>query len=427
MQEDFLHFIWQFQYYEQTNLMTQKEEPLTILEKGTQNTQAGADFSEARIRIGEVLWAGDVEIHLCASDWEKHQHHLDPHYNKVILHVVWIDDQPVYRQDGSTLPTLALRTRVDVSLLHRYQHLQQNKGLIACERHWPTVAPLQKLLMLDKAASHRLERKATAVKVLFKQCEEDWERLTFRLLVQSFGFKVNQDGFELLAQSIPVRSLYKQKDQLLQLEAIFFGQAGFLEEVVDDPYHTQLRQEYQFLRKKYQLEQVVSPPWKFMRLRPANFPTIRLAQLANLFYQQESIFSRFIHFDSYQTLSAFLSVTASSYWQTHYHFQKPFSKKQSGRLGKGSMDSLVVNTIVPLLVFYAKQKDKPQYLDKAVATLEEIKAENNKITRIWEALGLSVKNAFDSQALIEQYNMFCQPQRCLHCTVGAQILSKEAE
>ena len=431
MKEDFLHFLWLFQYFDKTSLQTTQGDPLNIIQVGSPNTSSGADFSLSKLDIGGVDWAGDVEIHLKSSDWNAHQHQRDAAYNNVILHVVWENDIPVLRADGTPMPTLELKTRTNLKWLQQYQMMLSNREVIPCANQFAGVSTIQKLSMMDRALIKRLEDKAFLLRTLLIKNQRDWEETTYQALAKNFGFKVNSEPFLRLSQGLPLKVLLKHHDDIRQLEALLLGQAGLLwgkpqaqSDQGDDGYIQYLQKEHRFLSHKYRLEdtQLAYEHWKFMRLRPANFPTVRLAQFAALIHQYQSLFSLFFNHD-YKTLTKKLQINQSDYWQTHYTVGKTTPKKVPG-LGKGSIENIVINTVVPLLVLYAKEKGQEKYLERATGFLENIKAEENRILRIWEGLGLKVKNAFDSQALIELYNHYCTPKKCLNCSIGVSLIKK---
>lgn len=430
MKEDFLHFLWLFQYFDKQALQTTQRETLQVVQVGARNLEAGADFSLSKLKINGVDWAGDIEIHLKSSDWNAHQHQHNPAYNNVILHVVWVDDAPVQRVDGTLMPTLELKDRTDPQWLYQYEKLLSNKDAIPCASQFADVGTIQKLSMLDKALAKRLEDKAFLLRALLVKNKQDWEETTYQILAKNFGFKVNSEPFLRLSQGLPLKILLKHQDNLKQLEALLLGQAGLLyrdtarnsENQEVGGYITSLRKEHHFLSHKYRLEpeQLAYENWKFMRLRPVNFPTIRLAQFASLIHQHQSLFSLFFNND-YKALTKKLQVSQSAYWQKHYTLTKP-TQKAVPALGKNSIENIIINTVVPLLVLYAKEKKQEAYMERATSFLENIKAENNHILRMWQNLGLKVKTAFDSQALIELYNNYCSPKKCLSCTIGLAII-----
>ena len=422
MNESFLYYIWQFQYFSKENLQTLEGESITIFNTGFLNTNAGPDFNQAKIKIGSIEWVGNVEIHRKASDWMLHKHSRDEAYNNVILHVVWEGDQLITRADGSMLPTLTLKGRVDENLLQRYGKLVNNASSIPCERSLPNINPIKKISMLDNALIQRLQAKAKSVDALLEDTLGDWQETTYRLMAKSFGFKVNADPFLQLAKSIPYKLIQKHQSSLLQIEALLFGQAGMLETKTKDPYVTALFQEYDFLSKKYSLQETRMHPsqWKFLRLRPANFPTLRIAQFASLLHSA-NLFSSVMEAISYSKLVEFFSTAPSHYWKTHYHFAKK-SKGEVAGIGLSSKENIVINTIAPLWMAYGQAKDDQHFIDRAMEILQHIPAENNKITREWSVRGFTVKSAYDSQALIEQYTNFCKKRQCLNCEVGISLL-----
>jgi Protein of unknown function (DUF2851) len=425
MKEHFLHFLWQFQYFDRQDLSTTEGQGIQILKAGFANTNAGPDFMEARLLIDNVEWAGQVEIHIKASDWQAHKHQYDPAYDNVVLHVVWTEDIPIFRKDGTRLPTLVLHGRVDISLIHRYEQLVEGKGFIACQTQFGTSSSISKFAMLDNALMQRLNHKAQLVTDLWTNNNADWEETAYQLLAKNFGFKINSEAFLQLAQRLPLKIIQKHRDNLLQIEALLFGMAGFLNNELpkNDTYFEKLQKEYQFLEAKYQLKgkALHTHQWKFLRLRPANFSTVRLAQLARLLSQQSSLFSLFINSESLAQLITLLQIEQSAYWQQHYHFGKQ-STKPSKTLGRQSAENLVMNTAVPLLVSYAQHKGQHELLDKAIGYLETLPAEKNHITEQWESLGMKVKTAFDSQALLEQHQHFCSNQQCLSCKIGVELV-----
>ncbi len=422
MNESFLHYLWQFQYFEKKNLLTAEGEPISILKTGALNSNSGPDFAEAKININGIEWVGSVEIHIKSSDWYAHHHEMDGTYENVVLHVVWENDKPVSRKDKTLIPTLELKNRVNESILKEYKKLINSPTVIACEKSFPKVDELIKLSMLDKALMQRLETKAIQVEELLKMNKGDWEETTYQLLAKNFGFKVNADPFFQLAKSLPYKIILKQS-ALLPVEALLFGQAGMLETKTKDEYITSLFQEYHLLAQKYSLKESKLNPsqWRFLRLRPANFPTVRMAQFAYLLFSSKNIFSRLISADSYASMQKILSAKQSAYWDTHYRFGKK-AKGMVPDLGESSVQNILINTVAPLLVAYGKQKDEQMFIDRAVELLQQLPAEQNKITRTWGSLGLKVKTAFDSQSLIELYNNFCQKRQCLNCAVGISIL-----
>lgn len=424
MQEDFLYYLWKRQYFDKQALATSQGMPLSILRPGTHNEHAGPDFLEGKVTIDGVTWHGHIEMHLRASDWYTHQHQTDKAYENVVLHVVWEHDRDIQQPDGTILPTLELKDRVDAKLYRQYQRLVQNPIPIPCASQLPQVDTLVHASMLDKALFQRLTHKHNLVYQLLQRNNNDWETTAYQLLAHNFGFKVNSVTFLDLAQRLPLKILAKHTDNLVQLEALLLGHAGLLapEKTIPDDYLVTLQKEYDYLRHKYQLPSTLltAAQWKFFRLRPANFPTIRIAQFAQLIHQSSNLFALLVNTPT-QSLFQQLSIVQSRYWQQHYRWGKEAKASIPG-LGKSSVDNILINTVVPLLVAYGKTKDEQDYTDRAVAILQYLPAEHNKITRYWESAGIKVKHAFDSQALIELFNNFCTPRKCLSCNIGASLL-----
>ena len=433
MNEDLLSFIWRFQYFEASDLRTETGERIQIIRTGYLNTNAGPDFSDARIRIGGVEWVGSIEIHTKSSDWQLHRHSDDHAYESVVLHVVWENDAPIYRPDKTLLPVLALKGLVRLSILERYAALMNAQltyepAGIPCREQFSTINELQKFSMLDRVLLERLDKKASKVLELYHSNQQDWEETAYQWLGQHFGFKLNDPAFLRLTQIIPLRILQKHRNQLIQLEALLFGCGGLIPDKPknDEPeesYITELRREYQFLANKYQLTdlQMNTHEFKFLRLRPAGFPTIRLSQFASLLNTNSTLFSTLVSSQNIKDLHQLFSLKQSDYWIHHFQFGKK-SKSYVPSMGKDAINLLIINAAVPLMVAYSKQRQQPELLDKALNWLSEIPSENNRIIREWETLGMVVKSAADSQSLIEWYNQYCTKKKCLECIVGAALV-----
>lgn len=423
MTESFLHYLWQFQYFDKKGLVTTTGEPITILNQGILNTDAGPDFSQVKIKIGAIDWAGSVEIHIQSSGWYEHKHHEDAAYENVVLHVVWEENKPVQRKDGTRLPTLELKDRADKILQKSYQKLVTNTAVIPCQSVFENVNAVTRHSMIDKAAMIRLEEKSKQVLKLLEANQGDWEETVYQLLALGFGFKVNKDPFLQLAKALPYKLIRKHRTKVEQVEALLFGQAGFLMAKTKDEYLTQLYNEFEFLTKKYNLTQNQLHPsqWKFLRLRPANFPSLRIAQFAALLSIKENIFSTLLEIENYRDLESLFRVQTSPYWKQHYRFSKPVSGAVP-ELGTDSREVLLINTVIPILIAYGQSRDDWSYVDRAVQFLQQIPAEKNKITRTWQQLNCVATNAFETQGLIELYNNFCQRRACLNCTIGSAIL-----
>lgn len=398
---------------------------MQVLRVGMHNTDAGPDFREALLKVGEVEWSGSVEIHLKASDWRRHQHHFDFKYNQVVLHVVWEADEAVRRTDGSLIPAVELKSRIAPAMLQTYEQLRRAPHTIPCAGFWPRVPDITKTMMMGRTLTERLELKGGEVLQLFNQLGHDWEATAYQLLCKGFGFKINQEPFARLAGALPIQVVRKHQTSLFQMEALLFGQAGFLNDPADE-YSASLAKEYAYLSRKYnQKEQAMQRHhWNFLRMRPANFPTVRLAQLAALLTKQKSLFSRIIETDAPKQYDALWQAPVSAYWQKHYTFGAE-SKTTQVQLGKSGAQNLTINVAVPLLAAYAAYTQQLRYLDKAVNLLEKVKEASNKVTRQYEELGWKATSAADNQAALGLYKIYCQPVNCLRCAIGNKIMKQD--
>jgi len=415
MTERLLQFIWQFQYFNKGELQTTAGEEIQIIFPGNFNTNQGPDFNDAKIRIGKTTWAGNVELHLLSSDWKKHNHHEDKNYNNVILHVVWEDDFPDYN-----IPVLNLKNRIAKLLLQKYEELMNTKGFIPCEKTIESVKPIILQSWKERLLAERLIRKSAVVESFLNQNNHHWEETFWWLLARNFGIKINADVFEAMARSIPVNILAKHKNQIHQLEALLMGQANLLGEEFTEDYPVMLKKEYEFYKSKYKLQPNTFAPF-FLRMRPGNFPTIRLAQLAILIHQSEHLFSKIKETASLNDVKKWLDVTANDYWHYHYRFDEQSSFKKKN-LGAAMIDNILINTVCTVLFAYGHFHNEQKYKDKALQWLEEITAESNSITKGFQQVGLQNKNAHDSQALIELKNEYCSKKRCLDCAIGNALL-----
>ena len=424
MTESFLHFVWERQYFNKESLYTTSGESIKIHHPGQLNTHAGPDFFSARLRIGTVEWIGNVEVHISSSGWHDHQHSTDDAYNNVILHVVWKDNRPVQLNDGSWLPTLELQSRVDRDLLTRYRALVGSIESIPCTGGLTKVRNETRQLALERALGERLTQKAQWILQAVSRNRGDWEETTYQVLARSFGFKVNAEPFLQLAQSLPLKMVLKHATQTLQLEAMLFGQAGFLDTMSDDPYYLQLQREYRLLGRKYDLYRMrlSRAQWRFLRMRPANFPTIRIAQFASIYHCNPNIFSALLHADSRRDAAAIFSVSTSDYWRYHYQFFGNWTPHLS-KMGTSSIDSLITNTLVPLLTAYGHYKKDQVFIDRAVRILQTMPAEINYVIRHWVERGWVATTAAESQAMLELFRNYCSKRRCLQCVVGREIIN----
>lgn len=415
MTERLLQFIWQFQYFNKNELLTVANEQVQIIFPGQYNSNQGPDFTDAKIKIADTTWAGTVELHLKTSDWKKHAHQNDENYNNVILHVVWEDDASI-----NDLPVLELKNRVSKILLERYEELMHSQSFIPCEKMISTVREITWKSWKERLLAERLLRKAGIVETYLQQNNYHWEETFWWMLARNFGMKVNADAFEAIARSIPLTVLAKQKNQIHQLEALLLGQGGLLEVKFTEDYPLLLQKEYRFQQSKHSIKPV-QLPLHFLRMRPGNFPTIRLAQLAMLVHGSAHLFSKIKEADSLKEIKDWFDVTANDYWHYHYHFDETsvFKKK---KLGTSMIDNIIINTGVPVLFAYGNYHSEQKYKDKALRWLEETATENNAITKGFQQIGIENKNAYDSQGLIELKNEYCGKKRCLDCGVGNALL-----
>lgn len=422
MREDFLHHLWRWRKFDQSNLSTTDGQPLEIIHPGELNSDAGPDFFNARLRIGETQWAGNVEIHLRASDWLAHRHDSDPAYQNVVLHVVWENDQPIFlKNEEFPLACLELESRTSPQILENYTRLFAAPPPIPCGKFFKNVPEIIRLNWLDRLLAERLEMKTEPILAALAETENHWEEVFYRSLARSFGLKINALPFETLARSLPVQILGKHKNSLFQLESLIFGQAGLLAEPLDD-YQKSLAKEHHFLQKKYGLAAAqAGSNWKFLRLRPANFPTVRLAQFALLVHRAEHLFSKTLELKTVRELENLFDAGVSDYWLTHYRFGKT-SARRVKNLGSTFVELLLVNTVIPFIFLYGKLKNLPDLQDRALRLLESLPAESNSILDDWAAVGVAPRNGFEGQALLHLRKHFCDTRRCLHCSVGHFLL-----
>ncbi len=421
MKEIFIVYLWEHKLLS-TNLKTVEGEKIEVIFPGFRNQDAGPDFSNARVKIGTTIWAGNVEVHLNASDWYKHHHHSDPVYDNVILHVVYSSDKDVYRANRQKIPCLEVKGRFDEKLLLKYRSFIESKRWIACENLLGSVQRFTWMSWLDRMIAERLEDKLEATLALLKKTDNDWEETFYYRLLLNFGFKTNDLPFGRLAQILPFNLLLRHADQLLQLEALLFGQAGMLNTPFTDAYPIQLKKEYHFLSTKYDLKPMEASAWRFLRMRPANFPTIRLAQLASIIHENGRIFSGILASNDINDIRKLFSAKASTYWDTHYRFDKP-SKPKIKQMGNNAIDLLILNTVVQLIFTYGIYHGNEQYTDRALLLLEALQPENNQITRKFENAGIKAVNALQSQALLHLKSEYCNPKRCLDCRIGNLLIN----
>ena len=421
MKEEYIHYIWKYGTFDASGLLTTEGEEIEILSKGMLNSNAGPDFLNAKIKIGKTIWAGNVEMHLRSSDWERHLHQNDPAYDNVILHVVVMHDKDILNSKGNTFPTLSLSSRISTDHFGQYKKLVGNKESIACSELVGSIDPFIVNTMKEKAVVNRLERKTKIHLEDLERTGNDWQQLLYEMLAGNFGFKINSAPFEELAKRTPLNILLKHINDPLQIEAIVFGQAGFLESEIDEKYPVSLKREYQFLKQKYDLKPLSLSSWKFMRMRPANFPTIRLAQFAAYLIKNRGLTEfDFKGFNKDDWKHSF-EITINNYWDTHYRFGEP-SKLIKKQFGISSFNNIVINTICRFLFVQGVYLQNDKLKERGLGLLLAMPTEDNSIITKWKEIGVSSKNSCDSQSLLELKNEWCDRKRCLNCVIGNHVM-----
>ena len=415
MREEFLYYLWENRLIDKA-LQTTEGESVEVVATGYRNTDWGPDFLEAKIQIGDKLWAGHVEIHVKSSDWNLHGHQTDKAYKNVILHVVYENDSKV-----NDIPTLELKGHFDETLFTNYQRFIISKGWIPCEKSIAQVPVFTRLSWLDRMAVERLESKSETVTKILNANQFDWEDALYKLLMRYFGLKVNNEAFEYLSNILPFKTLLKHADNLLQLEAMLFGCAGFLEDNLTEEYPLLLKREFAVMKAKFNLLSMPYERWRFMRMRPSNFPTIRLAQMAQLIHKNGCLFSKIREAENGNEVKALFDVKASEYWETHWRFGVP-TESTPKHLGDATADILMINAVAPLLFCYGKLHKDESVCETAIQFLEETEAEDNAIIRHFAQCGIKADNAMQTQALLHLYNMYCKQKRCLECRIGNVLM-----
>ena len=420
MKEKLLHFIWKYQYFNKSCLETLRGEPLEIRFPGNYNLNQGADFSEAIIKIGSIILAGNIELHVKSSDWQKHHHSSDDNYSNIVLHVVWEADMEISDRFSNPIPSLELQTLVPKLLIKRYEQLMEDTATIHCVKYLPVINELGWTKWKETLAVERLLEKSARVVELFRASNNHWEEVFWWLLASGFGIKVNTELFEDVARSLPVSLLARHKNQLHQLEALLLGQANLLETDFEESYPVLLQKEYRFLQKKYKLRKI-SNSAHFLRMRPANFPTIRLAQLAMLIYQSKHLFATIKSLENIKEVKNLFDITCNDYWHYHYIPGEITSYKPK-HIGAQMIDSVIINSVVPVLFAFGMVNGDETVKAKALGWLTELRPESNSIITGWKKAGITCKNAMESQALLQLQQHFCNQKKCLQCSVGNKLL-----
>ncbi|MDR2679322.1 MAG: DUF2851 family protein, partial [Tannerella sp.] len=412
--------------YAESDLVTADGAPVFVIDAGIPNADAGPDFFNAKIRMRDRVWVGNVEIHERASDWQAHGHHRDEAYDSVILHVVGNDDTPVYRTNSERVPQAVLH--IPAKIRENIAWLLSRDVPVPCAEQICNVSPIYLSDWMAALASERLERKAKDIFVRLEQHAKDWNEIFYITLMRNFGFGTNGDAFEWLAGSLPYKYILKHRNNPLQVEALLFGQAGLLDVDssgnVDDAgtaYYSSLCREYDFLRKKYHLKPVDGFLFKKLRTRPVNFPHVRIAQAAAVWINRDVLFSSILESDNLNDIRSFFDVLPSEYWKTHYHFRNASAAKKKSP-GKNAVNIILINTVIPVLFAYGKQKNQSKYCDRALKFLEELPPERNSIITFFKKAGVSVRNAYDTQALIQLRREYCDRKKCLYCRIGFRMI-----
>ena len=420
--EQLLHYVWKHKIFSLKELKTTTGQQVEVIDTGLANTDAGPGFFNAKLKLDGVLWIGNIEIHERSSDWFKHGHHADAGYNSVILHIASEIDTEISRSNGERIPQIQLICPEAVRT--NYKELLETDSYPPCYRIIPSLSPFTAHSWMSALQMERFEQKATLLNERLKRCQGNWEDAFFITLARNFGFGLNGDAFETWAHQLPFRAVDKHRNDLFQIEAIFFGQAGILEDSDGDGYYLRLKKEYTYLQHKFGLIPMDASLWRFLRLRPANFPHIRIAQLACLYHRAYGLLSRIMETETLQGVRDILKGGTSEYWLTHYTFGGS-SPSRPKTLSNTSLDLLIINTVVTFLYAYGLHKGNRVLCARAGSFLEELKAENNYITRMWEQYGMKASNAADSQALIQLKKEYCDKKKCLYCRIGYEYLKRK--
>jgi hypothetical protein len=422
--EELLWVLWQNLLFSVEDLKTTTGDSIIIKRTGTLNAHAGPDFSLASLVIGSIEWRGDIEIHTKSSDWNKHKHQFNPAYESVILHVVYEADVDIERADGTTIPVLELKHRISSNHLQTYQYLMQQESVIPCASMFTQTNPIVIEQMKQRVLVERLERKTEAHFLLLKE-QPNWKMIVGRLIFKSFGTGLNDFLFERLAKHIDFNKLDRLSYSPKSIEALFFGLAGMLEDTLEGPYPRELKKEFDYLKRTLAVVPVVQySEWKFLRTRPTNFPTIRLAQLAAVFSNPEWYYLFASIKDSKQA-ALFLKNDTASYWHTHYRFDIA-SKHLIKQTGATFINTFIINACIPFIALEARYNKNEEKWEEVFQFIDSIKAEDNVITRKWIELGMNMKTGFDSQSSLELYKMYCTHKKCLSCSIGYSILRNES-
>ncbi|TSA51217.1 MAG: DUF2851 family protein [Sphingobacteriales bacterium] len=423
MTESFLHYLWKMKLFDAQQLQTTEGEIISVLKTGEHNSDAGPDFLNAKIKIGNTIWAGNIEIHVQSNEWNKHKHQYDAAYENVILHVVFENNGEVKTKKGTVLPAMEVKGLFDKNLFQRYESFQLSSQPIPCSNLISSVKAVTITSWLQRVLVERLEKKTKFASALLDKNKGDWELTFYHLLARAFGTRLNADAFQLTAEILPLQVLAKNKKNNLILESLFLGCAGWLNNSFEDEYMKQLQKEFSYQQKKHQITSIEKQHWKLLRIRPASFPTLRLVQLAGLVFQSSHLFSKILETTKISDLKKLFKADCNDYWDTHYLPDKKVTQHET-YLSQNFIDLLLINTVIPIVFLYGKQKGDELIQSKALNWLEEIPPETNFITKDWKHAGIKTKSAFDSQALIQLRKFYCDEKLCLKCAIGHSILKQ---
>ena len=442
--EKLLHYCWKHRLFPLEELRTTDGRVVEVIDTGLHNRDAGPDFFNAKVRVDGVLWVGNVEIHDRSSDWYAHGHQHDAAYDNVVLHVAEVVDAEVLTRDGRPLPQLQLG--VPEAIRRQYDELVTTDDYPPCYRIIPKLSRLSVHAWMSALQVERLEQKTADIARRAEQANGSWETAYFATLARSFGFGINGDAFEMWAQHVPLQAVAHHRDDLFHVEAIFFGQAGLLETArqregkkprpsgnaaatnaektggqAADDYFLRLQAEYRYLAHKFSLQPMDSHIWRFLRLRPQNFPYIRIAQLAQLYYNRQAGLSQMLECKTIKELQGLFRTSATPYWQTHYTFGHESAKSEK-RLSANALCLVILNTAIPMLFAYGRHHSREDLCDRAFSLLEQLKPEDNHMIKTWRQCGLEVASAGDTQALIQLKKEYCDRKDCLRCRFGYEYL-----
>jgi len=424
MKEDLLHFVWRTRKFDLKDLLTTQKESIRIDSFGNHNHHQGPDFSNARVSISDTLWAGNVEMHLQASEWYQHKHQDDPAYDNVILHVVWEEDKPVIRRDGSRIPCLELKGRISSKIIANYQQLLSSENWVPCARHLHKVKEVTLKFWLESLAVQRLKEKSELLQHLYAQTTNNLEETLYIVLLSNYGIPHNKDAFEQLGRSLPLKLLEQYRSQPKSIEALLFGTAGFLSvKGPIDEYTQSLVHEFDYLKTKHHLTPLPLSLWKFGSMRPGSFPTLRLAQFISIFSKNPRLLDTLLEATSVSELYQLFDCSLSPYWQSHFRLSDE-GKAKNKQIGRGTLDVFILNGILPFLFFYASIRDRMDVQERAFEILQKIPTEKNSILAKWNELGVEAQNAMDSQALIHLKKHYCTHRKCMDCAIGASIIQQ---